>query len=129
MAGVGHSQIGLTENVPRRIVPRFQLRQAYCAGEHTLMVAGELDLASAAELGEAVAHIPMDDSTSLVLDLREATFIDCAGLRAILAIRELCAQQRCGFSLVPGRAQVQRLFELCKLTDRLPFRNVDSSVA
>jgi anti-anti-sigma factor len=112
----------LVENVPQGIVSRFRLQQAVCGGVHSLLLAGELDLASAPDLVKTAAHIPMDASAALVLNLRKVTFIDCAGIRAILAVQEICAQQGCGFSLVPGRAHVQRLFELCKL-DHLPFQS------
>jgi anti-anti-sigma factor len=122
------ADLTIVENVPRRVVPRLQIQQAYCAGCHTLMLAGELDLAAAPELGQAVAHIRMDASTTVVLSLRELTFIDCAGIRAILVIQELCARQGCEFSLVPGPAQVQRAFELCGLLDRLAFRDDGSYV-
>jgi anti-anti-sigma factor len=115
------TQPSLVENVPRHLVPRFELQQAYCGGRHTLLLAGELDIASAPELGEAVAHIRMDRTTTLVLGLRELTFIDCAGIRAVLVIQALCAGQGCEFSLVPGPRQVQRSFELCGLLDRLRF--------
>jgi anti-anti-sigma factor len=94
-----------------------------------LVFAGELDLASVSRLGDAVAHLPMDHTTSLLLDLHELTFIDCAGIDAIVAIQDLCSQRRCGFSLVPGRAHVQRLFDLCELTDRLCFQNDDPRAA
>jgi anti-anti-sigma factor len=106
-----------------RVFPTFGLYQSSSGGEHVLVLAGELDLASVSRLADAVARLPMDHTTSLLLDLHELSFIDCAGIRAIVAIQDLCSKRRTGFSLVPGRAQVQRLFELCELTDRLCFRN------
>jgi anti-anti-sigma factor len=128
MLSGARSQTSLIENVPRRVGPRFELQQVYCANRHTLILAGELDLATAAELGEAVAHIRMGRSTALALSLRELTFIDAPGMRAILMIQALCEGQRCEFSLVPGPAQVQRSFELCGLLDLLPFRDDGSYV-
>jgi anti-sigma B factor antagonist len=111
------------------VFPTFGLYQTSSGGEHVLVLAGELDLASVSRLGEAVADLPMDHTTSVMLDLHELTFIDCAGISAIVAIQELCSKRRCGFSLVPGRAQVERLFELCERTDRLCFRNDDRRVS
>jgi anti-anti-sigma factor len=113
----------------RRFFPTFGLHQTSSGGEHVLVLAGELDLASVSQLGDAVADLPMDHTTSLLLDLHELTFIDCAGIRSIVAIQDLCSKQRCGFSVVPGREQVLRLFELCELTDRLCFRNDDPRAA
>jgi anti-anti-sigma factor len=111
------------------VFPTFGLHRTSSGGEHILVLAGELDLASVSRLADVVAHLPMDHTTSLLLDLHELTFIDCAGVEAIVAIQDLCSQRRCGFSLVPGRAHVQRLFDLCELTDRLCFRNDDPRAA
>ena len=122
------SQQSFVQDAPHCVVPKLELQQAYCGGRHTLMLAGELDLATVRQLGAAVAHIPMDGTTELVLGLREVTFIDCAGIRAILVVQELCAQRGCGFALVPGCAQVQRSFEICGLLDHLPFRDDGSYV-
>ncbi len=99
----------------------LELRRVLCGTVHTVVASGELDLASAPKLGAAVARIPMDGSTVLVLDLREVTFIDCAGVRAVLVIDELCRRQGCRFLLVAGTGQVLRMFGLCGLLDRLPI--------
>jgi anti-anti-sigma factor len=100
----------------------FAVQHAVSGGEHTVVLTGELDLASAPELGATVARIRMSRSTALVLDLRKLAFIDSAGIRAVLVIRELCAERQCGFMLIPGQRQVQRVFEICGLLDHLPFR-------
>jgi anti-anti-sigma factor len=122
------SHLGLAGNASQRVGAMFGLHRVSSSSKHTLTLAGELDLAAAPQLGNVVARLPMDHTTSLALDLHEVTFIDCAGIRAILAIQDLCAQRRCGFSLVPGRAQVQRLFELCGLVDQLSLRPDDGRV-
>lgn len=107
----------------------FELQQVVRATCHTLVLTGELDLASAPALATAVAHIRMDRSTQLVLDLRKLSFIDSTGIRAVLVTRELCAECSCEFSLIPGPPRVRRVFEVCGLLDRLPFRSDGSAVA
>jgi hypothetical protein len=47
----------------------FGLQQVVSGPRHTLVLTGELDLASAPTLATSVAHIRMDRSTQLVLDL------------------------------------------------------------
>jgi anti-anti-sigma factor len=106
----------------------FELQQVVHGLRHTLVLTGELDLASAPTLATAVAHIRMDRRTQLVLDLRKLTFIDSTGIRAVLVTRELCAECGCEFALVPGPPRVRRVFEVCGLLDRLPFRSVESAV-
>jgi anti-anti-sigma factor len=108
--------------VPENALPQFELQYVIRDREQTLILTGELDMASAPELAGAVARFGMSRRTSLVLDLRKLAFIDSSGIRAILAARELCAEQGCEFMLVPGqREHVQRVFELCGLLDHLPF--------
>ena len=108
--------------------PHFAIQYVVCAAEHKLVLTGELDMGSARDLGAAVARIRMSRRTALVLDLRRLTFIDSAGMHMIVMSRELCAQQRCGFMLVPGQRQVQHAFEICGLLDHLPFRRDHAKV-
>jgi anti-anti-sigma factor len=50
---------------------------------------GELDLASAPTLREALARLLRGDHRSLIMDLSRLTFSDCAGLRPVRwALRE-----------------------------------------
>ena len=48
-------------------------------------------------------------------------FIDSTGLRAILAIKAVCDELGCAFWMTHGSDQAERLFELTRLVERLPF--------
>jgi anti-anti-sigma factor len=89
---------------------------------HTLLLTGELDMASARELEEQAQRLCARPASELVLDLSRLEFIDSAGLHAILRVRALCHEHACEFCLIPGARPVQRLFEITRLVDRLPFR-------
>jgi anti-sigma B factor antagonist len=89
---------------------------------HTLYLTGELDMASAPELEGRAEQVCSRDASELVLDLSKLEFIDSAGLNAILRVRALCQENACEFCLTPGEQPVQRLFEVTRLIDRLPFR-------
>ena len=57
----------------------------------------------------------------MVLDLRELTFCDTSGVRlAVETLQELRATGT-RFALLRGAPDVQRLFALARLDDRLPF--------
>ena len=89
---------------------------------HTLLLSGELDLASAPEL-EAEAHrLCGEGAGELVLDLSELDFMDSTGLRALLTCIHLCEEHGCVFLVTPGRPQVERLFEVVGARGALPFR-------
>jgi anti-sigma B factor antagonist len=89
---------------------------------HTLVLTGELDLASAQELEGMVAQACADGAREIVLDLSRLRFIDSSGLKAILTARSLCATSGCELYLTPGQEPVQRLFEITRVIDRLQFR-------
>jgi anti-anti-sigma factor len=84
-------------------------------------LAGELDLAGAVVLERELARLEADPLAALVLDLRELEFMDSSGLRAIaLAMQQAEASGR-RFALVPGAAQVMRVFEITRMRERLDF--------
>src|SRR3954452_1924926 len=90
---------------------------------------GELDLGTVDQLGAAVASRP-DTCPELVLDLSGLTFFDTSGMR--LVVETLQDAQRSGISLalVRGTEDVQRLFALAGMDDRLPFFDaIDEALA
>ena len=89
---------------------------------HTLLLTGELDIATAPELEARAEQLCAGHAGELVLDLSRLEFLDSAGLSAILRVRALCQEHLCEFGLTPGAQPVQRLFEITRLIDRLPFR-------
>jgi len=103
--------------------PQLQLTQdgGEHAGRHTLVLEGELDMAWAPVLDTAVQRVCDSGVPALALDLRRLTFMDSAGLRSILLASEMCEQHGCTFLLIEGPPQIQRLFEVTGLLDRLPF--------
>jgi anti-sigma B factor antagonist len=81
-------------------------------GTCVLALKGELDLASAPALVD-LAEAQLEGGTcALVLDLRSLGFIDSTGLGAIAGIDRAARKAGVPFSLVPGPANVQRVFEV-----------------
>jgi anti-sigma B factor antagonist len=88
-----------------------------------LLLAGELDLETAPELEQQLAALDDTQRTRVVIDLGGVTFMDSAGLKAILRASELA--QANGHSLVlrHGPRQIKRLIELAGVGDRLTFED------
>jgi anti-anti-sigma factor len=87
--------------------------------DRTLVLSGELDMAAEDELEAAI--VSCASAARLTLDLTQLTFMDSAGLTLILLADDLCKAHRIAFALVPGPRQVQRVFEIAGVLDRLPF--------
>ncbi|MHB1537140.1 MAG: STAS domain-containing protein [Solirubrobacteraceae bacterium] len=85
-----------------------------------LLLAGELDLASADELERRIAMLCLGGGTEIVLDLERLIFVDSAGLRAMLAARQTCAQSGCSMTLRNCSERVERVLELTGMTAALP---------
>ena len=73
---------------------------------------GELDLASAPLLQDAIESADGEASSTLVLDLQELRFIDSTGLRMLLWASERCRDHAHAFAMTPGSEQVQRLLAI-----------------
>jgi anti-anti-sigma factor len=78
-------------------------------GKAGIKLAGEVDLATASQLSEALANIWID--SEVLLELSDLTFMDISGLGAILAF----AKSRNGAGplvLLNPPAAIERLFDL-----------------
>jgi anti-sigma B factor antagonist len=90
------------------------------ARPHVVAPRGELDLYSVREVGAALAERP-DGCELVVLDLRGLSFSDTSGIRLVVETLQQLNAAGTRFALLRGEPQVQRLFALAGLDDRLPF--------
>jgi anti-anti-sigma factor len=104
-----------------RLSSRPTYPDAIVGARHTPLLSGELDLASAPALEATIERTARGGTRAITLDLSGLTFIDSCGLRSILIAKRLCDARSYDFAVVPGQAQVQRLFELTGLLELLPF--------
>jgi anti-sigma B factor antagonist len=92
-------------------------------GYVTLLLSGELDIASAPGLQRTVARLCALPSTrALTLDMSGLTFIDSTGLAAIVYASRVCEQRDCPLDVVRGPEAVQAVFAMTGLDRLLPFR-------
>lgn len=85
-----------------------------------LELSGELDLASAPQLERALARAKHGRPATLVLDLRDLSFLDSCGLRELLGTQRACEEAGCSLTLIAG-APARRLFELTGVAARVPL--------
>jgi anti-sigma B factor antagonist len=84
--------------------------------ECLVAVAGELDLASAPALGDTLRRL--DPGCEMVtLDLRALTFMDVAGLRAVVDARNMARETGRRLQTLPPRGEGARVLELTGTRD------------
>lgn len=82
-------------------------------------VAGELDLAEAADADEAVRAALRRPGRGLLMDLRQVTFLGSTGVRVLLDAQAAALGAGRRFRVVQGDGAARRLIELLGLTERL----------
>ncbi len=87
----------------------------------TIALKGEWDLAAVPTTRQAIRQALDRHPESVVLDLHRLSFIDSSGLHITLELHKRAARQNTRLVIVPGPRAVQRPFEICKLTQELPF--------
>ncbi|HEY0515624.1 MAG TPA: STAS domain-containing protein [Solirubrobacteraceae bacterium] len=101
----------------------FKIEESEQGGRARLVLAGQLDLATAPELESALTRLCESGIDQIEIDLGEIDFIDSMGLRAILLAKDSCAKAGIEFFLVPSRAERHRgLFEATGLRGLLSRR-------
>ena len=83
--------------------------------------AGELDISNASKLEEEIRRAIGDETSELVLDLGSLSFIDVAGLRALLLAAKLSSMHGTRLSMVRATAPVQRATEVAGMNGSLPL--------
>lgn len=83
---------------------------------------GELDLAGIEAAERALAAAESSNRGVVLLDLSGLRFIDSSGLRFILRADRRSRDNGGRLRLVPGPPEVQRVFRLTGIEERLPFQ-------
>jgi anti-anti-sigma factor len=73
---------------------------------------GELDMATAPKLEEHLMLVEQDGVRAVLLDLRDLTFVDCAGLHTFLKAKSRAADNGHRFALVGAKDQLRRILDV-----------------
>jgi anti-sigma B factor antagonist len=109
-------------SAPGGTIGRLRIHTKDEGTRQTIVLSGELDVASAQILESVLADACASGVQELVLDVGGIEFMDSTGLRAILQGQSLCAQHRCSYSLSPAQRQVERVFKTTGVDKRLRRR-------
>ena len=100
-----------------RTYPPFEVTVRRDDALATVVVSGELDLATVPRLSATVAE--HSDAGLLVLDLTAVTFIDSTGVRVLIETDRCCVASGSRLVVLAGDGPVRRLLDLCELDGRL----------
>jgi anti-anti-sigma factor len=99
----------------------FAVQLTHGDREVTVVLCGELDLATAPAAEHALTVAEDGDTKPIVVDLSGLTFMDSSGLRLLTALHRRCQVQSRQLIVRPGPPAVQRIFEVTNLDGVLPF--------
>jgi len=93
---------------------RFSLTRHQCDDRvFTLSPVGELDMCAVDRLGSAIQDaLGTQHCAGVVVDLARVTFLDCAGIGALMAGRNTAVRHGCGYTVVNPHRQVRQVLEL-----------------
>ena len=117
-----------TSSLPLQIPEQFESDLRFGARAAWLHLGGELDLASAPRLrlrlGEAISSAQL-----VMVDLRQLAFTDCTGIHVLLDGEAQARRAGRRLVFVRGPAQIDRLFQLLGLSERLRIIELKPGVA
>jgi anti-sigma B factor antagonist len=91
-----------------RTMGSLRLNTRVDGDRHTIVLSGELDVASAPVLEEALADGCSAGAREVVLDMSGLEFMDSTGLRAILRGKARCEDHDCDYRLTPAQRPVEQ---------------------
>ncbi len=87
------------------------------SGVPVVSVTGEIDLATAPVLEEALLGLADGAAGAVIVDLARCDFIDLRGLRMLLAARERLERSDRPLALVAGNPSLLRVFKIMRVDD------------
>jgi anti-anti-sigma factor len=91
-------------------------------GVAVVALRGELDVAATPALDDALLAAADEPAVQgIVIDLSSLDFMDSSGLRAIAMAHQRLRGRGFQFALVRGGDPVHRVFEITRMTERLPW--------
>jgi anti-anti-sigma factor len=88
-------------------------------GVRSLRLIGELDMAGVDRFERLLAPDQPADATTLILDMRELTFIDSSGLRALIMADQRVRDEGGRFIVVRGPDRVNEVLEITGVAERI----------
>jgi anti-sigma B factor antagonist len=106
---------------PRRRLEPFRIEVQPERKRVHVRLFGELDVSTAGRVERQLVDLRDAGWSRLVLDLSGLSFLCSTGVHLVLRWTEAARADGFELTLVPGRPEVQRVFDTVGITDQLPF--------
>jgi anti-anti-sigma factor len=100
-------------------LPNFRIDTASTGSGLTMKLAGELDSAVCRELIERFESVLAEGATVVILDLDEVTFMDSAGLRAIIVIERTSREREVALTIHSPAGPVSDLIQMTGIDEHV----------
>jgi anti-sigma B factor antagonist len=104
------------------------LRTEFIPGDGVLVLEGELDVGTVAQLDDALANAAAATDGTLTIDASDVDFLDSVGLRSILNVTADLSKVGRAMAIVCTPGPVRRLIELTALTGHLALYDSRAAV-
>ncbi len=104
-------------------IPSFGIQVVQNGASTRIAPTGELDIATTPALEQAIADATAEPGVTLVLDLRELTFMDSTGLRTLAQTNARAEQDGFTLAIWRGSRQIERVLEISGLGALLPLED------
>ena len=95
-------------------------------GGTIMAISGEVDVCTEAQLQQSLLRIIRERPARLMLDVSGVSFMDCAGLRALLVARRRAEMRGVFLRLIATSAAVRRIIELTGAQEALAMERSTS---
>ncbi len=85
----------------------------------TFVLTGELDIATADQLTDALNGASGESARDRVIDLSGVTFMDSTGLRVLISANRAAAEAGYSLTIVTGESPAKRVLELTRMDEHM----------
>ena len=98
------------------------------AARRGLVLHGEIDMSTYGVFDRAVEEACAQGARELVIGLKDVSFVDTTGIRALLVARDYCHAHNCRYFIDPRLpAPLDRMLTLMELRDQFPIKRLPAS--
>jgi anti-anti-sigma factor len=109
--------------------PRFEVERAPLRGAPGVLVRGEVDIGTAAELTAVLDAAIRDSGGVFVLDLCDVNFLDSSGVNVVLRARAMLGRSDRALAVICPPGPARRVFEMAGIADLLALFDSRDEVA